>query len=68
MGLMVGLECVSGAVASELMARCREQGLLVNTAGGDTLRFVPPLVIGDEHVDEALGCLGAALERHAQQG
>lgn len=62
MGLMVGVQCV-GTAAGELMGLCREEGLLVNTAGGDTLRLVPPLVVGEAHVDEALACLERAVKR-----
>ena len=37
---------------------CWSEGLIVNPIGGDTLRFLPPLVIGDAEVDEALEILG----------
>jgi acetylornithine/succinyldiaminopimelate/putrescine aminotransferase len=39
-----------------------EQRLVVNATGPTTLRLLPPLTIGEEHVDEALGRLAAALE------
>jgi predicted acetylornithine/succinylornithine family transaminase len=59
-GLMVGAEC--GDAASDIYLECRNQGLLINTAGGDTLRFVPPLTVTSEDVDEALSRLERALE------
>lgn len=52
-GLMVGVEC-EGDGAKQVAAACRAEGLLVNTAGGTTVRFVPPLVVEPEHVDDAL--------------
>jgi predicted acetylornithine/succinylornithine family transaminase len=59
-GLMIGAEC--GDAASQIYQECRNQGLLINTAGGDTLRFVPPLIITADDVDEALSRLERALE------
>lgn len=59
-GLMVGAECGEAALA--IYAECRNQGLLINTAGGDTLRFVPPLIVSEADVDEALERLERALE------
>lgn len=59
-GLMVGAEC--GEAARDIYLECRNQGLLINTAGGDTLRFVPPLIITSDDVDEALTRLERALE------
>lgn len=61
-GLMVGAEC-EGNAASEIAMACRDEHLLINTAGGTTLRFVPPLVITSEDVDEALTRLERALGR-----
>ena len=58
-GLMQGLVCSLpvGKVASAAL----EEGLIVITAGADVLRFVPPLVIGKQHVDEMIGKLEQAL-------
>ena len=59
LGLMVGAQC--GEAAGAIATRCREHGLLINTAGGDTLRFVPPLIVSPMDVDEALERLERAL-------
>jgi predicted acetylornithine/succinylornithine family transaminase len=59
-GLMLGAEC--GDAAPAIVAECRRQGLFINTAGGNTLRFVPPLIITEDDVDEALRRLEKALE------
>ena len=52
MGLMRGLVCTLpvGQVASKAL----ENGLIVITAGSDVLRFVPPLVITKDDVDEMI--------------
>ena len=40
---------------------CRERGLLALTAGADVLRLLPPLVVTEAEVDEALALLADAL-------
>jgi acetylornithine/N-succinyldiaminopimelate aminotransferase len=40
---------------------CRERGLLVVTAGPDVLRLLPPLVVTEAEVEEALGVLREVL-------
>lgn len=60
LGLMVGVE-VNGTAddAAALMAKGVQHGLLFNTAGGNTLRFVPPLVATEADVDLAVAVLAA---------
>ena len=60
-GLLVGAEC--GEKASEVVRVARDQGLLLNTAGGDTLRFVPPLIIAEDEINEGLRRLRMALQQ-----
>ncbi len=52
MGLMQGLECTLpvGQVATKAL----ECGLIIITAGNNVLRFVPPLVIEEKHIDEMI--------------
>jgi acetylornithine/N-succinyldiaminopimelate aminotransferase len=59
-GLMVGAR-LDGTDARELAARLLDRGLIVNPIGQDTLRFLPPLVIGEPEVDEALEILRHTL-------
>jgi acetylornithine/N-succinyldiaminopimelate aminotransferase len=59
-GLMVGAR-LDGVDAKETAARALGEGLIVNPIGTDTLRFLPPLVIGEAEVDEALEILGRVL-------
>lgn len=47
---------------TEIVKACRERGLLVITAGVNTLRFVPPLVITEEVIEEGMKILDKALE------
>jgi 4-aminobutyrate aminotransferase-like enzyme len=48
------------------VAACRERGLLVLTAGDNTLRLAPPLIVLDKDVAEACGLIEAALEGMAR--
>ena len=47
--------------ASRVVDGCREQGLLVLSAGPDILRLAPPLVVSNGEVEEALGTIAAVL-------
>jgi acetylornithine/N-succinyldiaminopimelate aminotransferase len=60
-GLMVGAR-LDGADAREIAGRALDQGLIVNPIGEHVLRFLPPLVIGQAEVDEALEILRRALD------
>ncbi len=48
-------------IADKVVAACLEGGLLVNRLKPDALRFMPPLIIGEEEVDRALAILDEAL-------
>jgi len=60
LGLMVGVE-VNGTAddATALMVKGVQNGLLFNTAGGNTLRFVPPLIATEADADLAVAVLSA---------
>ena len=59
-GLLVAME-FSSDIAQSLVMACLDRGLLVNRLKPNALRFMPPLIIGTEEVDEALGILDSAL-------
>ena len=46
----------------EAVKKLLEKGLVVFTAGMDVLRFLPPLIIEKEHVDEMLVKLSSVLD------
>ena len=73
-GAMLAMELVepgtkdpSPVRTAAIAAACHRQGLIALTAGtyGNVLRFLPPLVIGDDLLDEGLGILEAAMAEHA---
>ena len=59
-GLLVALEFSSDIAQSVVMA-CLSDGLLINRLKPNAVRFMPPLIIGDDEVDEALSILDKAL-------
>jgi acetylornithine/N-succinyldiaminopimelate aminotransferase len=60
-GLMVGVTLREGLDAAEVSARALDAGLVINVPGPSMLRFLPPLVIVEADVDEALAKLESAL-------
>ena len=59
-GLMVGIEFLEGIKAADVLAACREKGLLVLTAK-TRLRLLPPLTLTAHDVEMALDILGSVL-------
>ena len=57
-GLMVGLKCVPTNM--DVVAKLTEGGLLTVAAGENVVRLVPPLIIKDSHVDEAIAIIDKA--------
>jgi acetylornithine/succinyldiaminopimelate/putrescine aminotransferase len=59
-GLMVAAR-LEQAGAREVAVQLLGEGLIVNPIGEDILRFLPPLVIGEAEVDEALEIINRTL-------
>lgn len=60
LGLIRGLEME--IPVGEVAAKALEEGLILITAGSNVVRFVPPLVIEKEHVDEMTEKLETVLQ------
>jgi acetylornithine/succinyldiaminopimelate/putrescine aminotransferase len=58
-GLLIGVEL--SADAADIVRKCRDQSVLIATAGPRVLRFVPPLIITKEDVDRVLDVLGRVM-------
>jgi acetylornithine aminotransferase/acetylornithine/N-succinyldiaminopimelate aminotransferase len=58
-GLLQGL--VLEGDAAPVVQKARERGLLLSVAGGQVVRFAPPLVVSKAEIDEAVAILDAAL-------
>ena len=63
LGLLLGLPVIAPGTAAAIVDSLRETaGVLANAAGGNTLRFAPPLIVTPEQIDR----LATALARAAQ--
>jgi 4-aminobutyrate aminotransferase len=68
-GLMIGMELISDPASREpcqkscgaVITRAFHRGLLLLSCGQSTVRFMPPLNVSVEQVDEAISLLEAAL-------
>ena len=60
-GLMLGLLLDDSVKPGDIVSAAAESGLLICTAGKQVLRFVPPLVISKDEIDEAIEILKKVL-------
>ncbi len=59
LGLMVGMELAFPG--KEVVDRCREAGLIINCTETSVLRFLPPLNVKIQEIDQAIEILDGAL-------
>lgn len=59
-GLMQGLEF--SCPVSPIIQKALQHGLLLISAGSNVIRFVPPLVISNSHIDQMAEILGQCLK------
>ena len=55
-GLLLAVE-FSSDIGQQVLMACLENGLLVNKVKANAIRLMPPLVIGNKEIDEAIGIL-----------
>lgn len=60
-GLMLGLVMRDGVNVSEIVQKCIGEGLLVCTASHNVIRFVPPLIIEREDINQVITILKKVL-------
>ncbi len=71
MGLMIGIEFVdpadgrtpNGGAVEAVLGECLERGLILYPCGsyGQSIRFIPPLVVSDQELDKGLGIFEEAI-------
>jgi len=63
-GLMLGLKCIvgNGTVVQRLM----DNGLLSVPAADNVVRLLPPLIVGEEEIDEAMGIIDRSCAELAE--
>jgi acetylornithine/N-succinyldiaminopimelate aminotransferase len=63
-GLLIGLKCV--VPNTEIVDRLRQGGLLTAGAGENVVRLLPPLILGEPQIDEAVGVIEGAARQWMQ--
>ncbi len=59
LGLLLGMKLkIDGA---PLVKQCMQKGFLINCIQDRILRFIPPLIISQEEIDQLIECLDGAL-------
>jgi len=70
LGLMIGAELITdresrrpaAALCQRVLTRAFHNGLILLSCGVSTLRFIPPLLVSRENVNEAMGLLEISLK------
>ncbi|KAI9208343.1 pyridoxal phosphate-dependent transferase [Polychytrium aggregatum] len=65
-GLMVGIQLNEGVSTQTFVDLAREHGVLVISAGCNTVRLVPPLIIQESDIDEATAVFKQVLQKMEQ--
>lgn len=60
-GLLLGISLRDATHVAHVLRMARERGVLLLSAGQDTVRFVPSLTLTKAHVDEAMDVLESVL-------
>ncbi|MBF0487291.1 MAG: acetylornithine transaminase [Nitrospirae bacterium] len=60
-GLLIGMELTRDC--SMVVQACFERGVLINCTAGNTLRFMPPLIVTEEDIDRLISVLKEVMER-----
>jgi acetylornithine/N-succinyldiaminopimelate aminotransferase len=63
LGLILGMQLTKPG--RDIVNECLAQGAIINCTAGNVLRFVPPLIITKQHVDELMIILDKVLKKHA---
>lgn len=64
LGLMIGVELDSDALAKAILAGMMDRRILLNRTHETVLRFLPPFLLAREHVDLAIDALDELLALH----
>jgi len=59
MGLMIGIQLTGPG--KEIVDKCLERGLRINCTNNTILRFMPPMIVSREQIDEAVGIIEGVL-------
>lgn len=60
-GFLLGVQLDACTAAGDVSAKMRDKGFIVGTAGGNTLRIAPPLIISKEEIEAFVRALDEVL-------
>ena len=60
-GLMLGAELASDAHGRDIVNMCLEKGVIINCTVGKGLRFLPPLIITEDNINDVLNAVELVL-------
>ena len=63
MGLLLGMELT--CPGRDIVDACLAEGAIINCTAGNVLRFVPPLIVKEVHIDELCRIMESVLVKHA---
>jgi len=63
-GLMIGVQLTSKG--TEIVNQCLDKGLRINCTNETVLRFMPPMIVTKEQIDQAIDILDAVLTESPQ--
>ncbi|WP_104400806.1 diaminobutyrate--2-oxoglutarate transaminase [Vibrio penaeicida] len=68
-GMMIGIECCNGQLASHIVKACFNNGLVIETAGpeDEVVKFFAPLTITESELKQGLDIFKNAVEHAIQQ-
>lgn len=64
-GLILGAELSGSEHGRDIVNACLDRGAIINCTAGKVLRFIPPLIVTEEQVDEVADILDTALAEFA---
>lgn len=65
LGLMAAAELKSADVAKAVVKQMLERGLIINRTHDKVLRFLPPYIVGREHVDSVVSALDEIFDANS---
>jgi len=68
-GMMIGIECQNGAIASDIARSCFAKGMIIETAGpnDEVVKFFCPLTITESELEQGLTIFEQAVENIAEK-
>lgn len=66
-GLLIGLPLKEEVSGKEIVVKMLEKRFIINCAGHNTLRFVPPLIISTREIEDMVNALDSVLSQYNKQ-